>query len=543
MMLALELLGGIGLFLLGMSMLTDGLKLAAGDGLRAILRGWTRTPARGLVSGALLTSLVQSSSAVTVATIGFVNAGLLTLGHAVWVIFGANVGTTMTAWLVALVGLKLDIGAFALPIIGFGVMAQMIGTKRPRLAGFGQALAGFGLFFLGISILKGGFETLLPWFETLDLSEAGFFAPFAFLLFGMALAALAQSSSAAIAIILTATAGGGLPLELAGAGIIGANIGTTSTAIFASAGATPAAKRVALSHIVFNFYSGTAAFLLLFPLIHASGWLAGQLMPRGGDAPLTLALFNTLLNLMGVVLIWPFASRLIAWLQGRYKSEDESIGRPAHLDPTLAAIPALALRGLVLEIERMMDIAFDRAGKRLSASPQEVNGNGDAGLLALGQAIRDFIADLSRQSLPTDVVTALPDLIRSIQHVEEAVTESAAIADSARAGAALESSPAWDRLKAGVLAALVTTSGEPDAFKSEFDQEMEEVDQAYQAIKKDLLTSAAAGRATVEAAEAALLRARRMRRVAEAALKAERRLCPWAPVASGRVENAPPVQA
>jgi phosphate:Na+ symporter len=123
------------------------------------------------------------------------------------------------------------------------------------------------------------------------------------------------------------------------------------------------------------------------------------------------------------------------------------------------------------------------------------------------------------------------------------VTESAAIADSARAGAALESSPAWDRLKAGVLAALVTTSGEPEAFKSEFDQEMEEVDQAYQAIKKDLLTSAAAGRATVEAAEAALLRARRMRRVAEAALKAERRLCPWAPVASGRVENAPPVQA
>ncbi len=253
MMLALELLGGIGLVLLGMSMLTDGLKLAAGDGLRAILRGWTRTPARGLISGALLTSLVQSSSAVTVATIGFVNAGLLTLRHAVWVIFGANVGTTITAWLVAMVGLKLDIGAFALPIIGFGVMAQMLGAKRPRLAGFGQALAGFGLFFLGIGILKGGFETLLPWFETLDLSDAGFFAPFAFLLFGIVLAALAQSSSAAIAIILTATAGGGLPLELAGAGIIGANIGTTSTAIFASAGATPAAKRVALSHIVFNF--------------------------------------------------------------------------------------------------------------------------------------------------------------------------------------------------------------------------------------------------------------------------------------------------
>lgn len=537
MMLALELLGGIGLFLLGMSMLTDGLKLAAGDGLRAILRNWTRTPARGLVSGALLTSLVQSSSAVTVATIGFVNAGLLTLGHAVWVIFGANIGTTMTAWLVAMVGLKLDIGAFALPIIGFGVMAQMLGARRPRLAGFGQALAGFGLFFLGIGILKGGFETLLPWFETLDLSEAGVFAPFAFLVFGTVLAALAQSSSAAIAIILTATAGGGLPLELAGAGIIGANIGTTSTAIFASAGATPAAKRVALAHIVFNFYSGIAAFLLLYPLVHISEWMAGD-----GDAPLTLALFNTLLNILGVVLIWPFASRFITWLQGLYKSEDETISRPAHLDPTLAAVPALALRGLVLEIERMMALAFDRAGTRLSEGPGHPNGNFDAGILALGQAIRDFIAELSRQSLPTDVVNALPDLIRSIQHVEEAVTESGAISEGARASAALEAGPAWERLKAGVLAALVTTSGEPDAFKSEFDHEMEDVDQAYEAIKKDLLTGAAAGRITVEAAEAALLRARRMRRLAEAALKAERRLCPWAPIATGRVENAPPAE-
>lgn len=544
MMLALELLGGLGLFLLGMSMLTEGLKLAAGDGLRAILRGWTRTPARGLVSGALLTALVQSSSAVTVATIGFVNAGLLTLRHAVWVIFGANIGTTMTAWLVALIGLKLDIGAFALPIIGFGVMGQMLGAKRPRLSGSGQALAGFGLFFLGISILKGGFETLLPWFETLDLSQAGFFAPFAFLVFGVVLAALAQSSSAAIAIILTATAGGGLPLELAAAGIIGANIGTTSTAIFASAGATPAAKRVALSHIVFNFYSGLAAFLLLYPLVDASHWLADIAMADSKDEPLTLAIFNTLFNILGVILIWPFAGRLVAWLHQRYTSPEETLSRPAHLDPTLAAVPALALRGLVLEIERMMELAFARTEARLSATPgKTASGNGDEGILALGQAIRDFIADLSRQPLPSDVVTALPDLIRSIHHVEETIAESAAIAENGHLPAALVTGPAWDRLRDGVFAALVTTAKDRDAFKTEFDSEMAEVDLAYEAIKKDLLASAAAGRTSVDAMEAALLRARRMRRVAEAALKAERRLCPWAPIASGRVENTPPTAA
>lgn len=541
MMLALELLGGIGLFMLGMSMLTEGLKLAAGDGLRAILRNWTRTPARGLISGALLTGLVQSSSAVTVATIGFVNAGLLTLRHAVWVIFGGNIGTTMTAWLVALVGLKLDIGAFALPIIGFGVLAQMLGTKRPRVSGTGQALAGFGLFFLGISILKGAFDTLLPWLETLDLSQAGFFAPFAFLVFGMVLAALAQSSSAAIAIILTATAGGGLPLELAAAGIIGANIGTTTTAIFASAGATPAAKRVALSHIVFNIYSGVAAFLLLYPLVAVSHWLADLVLVDSKDEPLTLAIFNTLLNVLGVLLIWPFANRLVDWLQQRYVAPEESIGRPAHLDPTLAAVPALALRGLVLEIQRMMTLAFARTEARLSPAPRRpLNENGDAGILALGQSIRDFIADLSRQPLPSDVVNALPDLIRSIHHVEETVAEAAAISQGPQPPAPLITGPAWDRLRAGILATLETNSGDPDAFKTEFDSEMDEVDAAYEQIKKDLLASAAAGRIGVDAMEAALLRARRMRRVAEAALKAERRLCTWAPVAAGRVEPAPP---
>ncbi|MDP1555915.1 MAG: Na/Pi symporter, partial [Hyphomonas sp.] len=162
MLLTLELLGGVGLFLLGMNLLTDGLKLAAGDGLRAILRRWTGTPIRGLSAGAMLTGLVQSSSAVTVATIGFVNAGLLTLNQAVWVIFGANIGTTMTGWLVSLIGLKIDVGAMALPFIGIGMLGRLVTAHRPRASGIGQAVAGFGLFFLGIGILKDGFGELIP---------------------------------------------------------------------------------------------------------------------------------------------------------------------------------------------------------------------------------------------------------------------------------------------------------------------------------------------------------------------------------------------
>lgn len=538
MLLALELLGGIGLFLLGMSMLTDGLKLAAGDGLRAILQRWTRTPLRGFASGALLTGLVQSSSAVTVATIGFVNAGLLTLSHAVWVIFGSNVGTTMTAWLVALIGLKLDIGAFALPIIGVGVMLRLIGSKRPRLGGTGQSLAGFGLFFLGISILKEGFEPLLPLFQTLDLSEAGIFAPFIFLLFGIVLAALAQSSAAAIVLILTATSSGGLPIEMAAAGIIGANIGTTTTAFFVSAGATPPAKRVALSHIIFSLFAGSVAFILLYPLVAISRFLADIVVGATVDEPVTLAIFNTLFNILGVILIWPLADRLIRWLQTRYVSAEETLGRPAHLDPTLAAVPSVALRGLVLEIQRMMAMAFTRAEER-TAAPGQGNGSSqtDAGIFALGQAIREFISELSRQPLPDDVIEALPDLIRSIHHVEETVTECAALATEPPIYAPLVTGPAWDRLQAAIAAALETTAGDPDSFKIEFDREMEEVDAAYEAIKKELLSAVASGRAGVEPMEAALLRARRMRRVAEAALKAERRLSPWAPIATDRVDS------
>ncbi|MFN7055277.1 Na/Pi cotransporter family protein [Hyphomonas sp.] len=544
MILALTLLGGVGLFLLGMAMLTEGLKLSAGDGLRAILRGWTSTPARGLASGALLTGLVQSSSAVTVATIGFVNAGLLTLSHAVWVIFGSNVGTTMTAWLVALIGLKLDIGALALPIIGLGAMIHIFSSRRPRLHGAGQALTGFGLFFLGIGILKDGFETLLPWVETIDLAAAGIFAPFAFLLAGILLSAAAQSSSAAVALILTATATGGLPLTLAAAGIIGANIGTTSTALFAAAGATPAARRVATAHIVFNLYSGLVAFLLLVPLVWASHELADALLADSKDEPLTLAIFNTLLNLLGVLVIWPFASRLVRWLQGLYVSDEETLARPAHLDPTLAAVPSVALRGLVLEIRRMMDMSFTRAARRLDrGTPAALNGAGDAGLLALGQAIRDFISTLNRQQLPSEVVDALPDLIRSVHHIEEAITESAAIQSETALPAAHTTGPAWDRLRAGVLAALDCEATGAEAFRTEFEAEMQEADDAYEAIKRALLSAAAAGKIGVEPMEAALLHARRLRRLSEAALKAQRRLARWAPLARDRIDPGPPQDA
>lgn len=265
--LAGGLAGGVGLFLLGMGLMTDGLKLAAGPALERILANSTRTRLRGLASGILVTALVQSSSAVTVAAIGFVNAGLLNLSQALWVLFGANVGTTMTGWLVALVGLQFKIEALALPMIGHGMLLRLSGEQSRRGA-FGLAMAGFDILFLGIDLLKDTFSGLAGNFR---LPEGrGFIDSAAQVLVGIVLTVLMQSSSAALAIALTAAQGGLLTTQGAAAVVIGANIGTTVTALIAAIGATPAAKRAAAAHIAFNLLTGAVALLLL-------PWMVGLL--------------------------------------------------------------------------------------------------------------------------------------------------------------------------------------------------------------------------------------------------------------------------
>tara|TARA_Y100001001_G_scaffold2129_1_gene2544 strand:- start:17545 stop:18381 length:837 start_codon:yes stop_codon:yes gene_type:complete len=204
-----QILGGLALFLLAMEMMTDGLKSAAGHQLRHLLGHWTKTPLRGLAAGFLITGIVQHSGAVTVATIGFVNAGLLNLAQSLGIIFGSNIGTTMTAWLVSLVGFGFDIEAMALPLLAAGMGVKMI-SRNPRNRSLGQAFAGFALFFLGLSILKSSLETLAGGLDSDVLVGAGYGLP-AFVLIGFLATVLTQSSSASLAIVLTAAAGGADP--------------------------------------------------------------------------------------------------------------------------------------------------------------------------------------------------------------------------------------------------------------------------------------------------------------------------------------------
>ncbi|MDP3489239.1 MAG: Na/Pi symporter [Phenylobacterium sp.] len=518
-----SLVGGIGLFLLGMWLMTEGLKLAAGGALQAVLESWTRSAPRAFLAGVLITALLQSSSAVTVATLGFVNAGLLSLAQAVWLIIGANVGTTMTGWLVAMVGVKIDVGALALPLVGVGMLTRLAFRGRSRLYGAGQAIAGFGAFFLGVGVLQEGFGELLGEVGHLVPTAATASSLLVALGIGVMVTVLTQSSSAAIALTLTAAASGSVPVEIAAMAVIGTNIGTTSTAIFAALSATPAARRVASAHVIFNIVAAAAALVLLAPLLALSRWLIG-VVGLEGDTPATLAMFHTLFNLLGVLPMALTGGTLVAFLQRRFVSAGESLSRPRHLDATLASVPSLALRGLILEVERMREAAFAMvAQRRLAGNLSPIDA--ESQLQPLGQAIRNFIGHMSTGALPAPVVKAIPDVIRAVQHLEELERISLRLQSApAQASAA---SPRWSDLQQALSESLETARASEGGSDPGYDRLIGNSEQAYQDVKADLLQATAQGRLPVAELDRALGLADALRRCAELAAKTHRRLSPW----------------
>jgi phosphate:Na+ symporter len=422
--------GGLGLFLIAIMLISNGLRMAAGNTLRSILSKWTRTRLRGLFSGALITAVVQSSSAVTAATIGFVNAGLLNLAQSLGVIYGSNIGTTMTGWIVAALGFRFKMEAFALPLIGIGAFMRILGNDR-RMGAFGEALAGFGIFFVGIGILKTAFEGLAGNFDFVDMEFYGAMALPLFMGIGILLTILMQSSSAAIAITLTAAASDLLPVDQAAAVVIGANVGTTSTAILAAIGATANAKRTAAAHVIFNVVTAVVAMLILPGMLWATAYIRTLL----GIAPFPatdLALFHTVFNILGAILMWPFTNRLALFLQKRFRTAEEDEAQPQYLDSTVAHTPVLALNALLMELKRMGGICA-RMGR--SALSTELAGArslaADRGAMSsLELAIGDFVANLDRAHLSTDVTEFLPQTIRVSQYYGNVAELAAAIVDA-----------------------------------------------------------------------------------------------------------------
>jgi phosphate:Na+ symporter len=347
-----DLLGGLGFFLLGMVLLTDGLKSVAGDSLRQVLTRFTGGPVKALLSGAAVTTLVQSSSATTLTTIGFVSAGLLTFPQAIGVIFGANLGTTSTAWLVSLVGLKLQIGLFALPLVGIGALLRLV--TQGRAASLGLALAGFGLLFVGIDALQSGMAGLSERIDPAALPGATLTGRLALVAVGMAMTVVMQSSSAAIATTLAALDAGTITLEQGAALAIGQNVGTTVKVAVASIGASIPARRTALAHIVFNVLTGIVAFAILPAVL----WVAQQV--GGGDVadgPATLAAFHSTFNVLGVVLLLPFVHRLAAGIERAIPERVPTLAR--HLDTSLLGLPPVAIEASRRALCEMLRVTLE----------------------------------------------------------------------------------------------------------------------------------------------------------------------------------------
>jgi phosphate:Na+ symporter len=332
-----NLIGGVGLFLIGMVLLTEGLKSAAGDGLKRALVRFTGGPVRSLLAGAGVTALVQSSSATTLTTIGFVSAGLLTFPQAVGVIFGANLGTTSTAWLVAVFGLKMSVLPAALPMVGVGALMRLLG--RGRLAHAGLALAGFGLIFVGIDTLQAGMAGLATQIGPDRFPGHTLSGRVLLVLVGVVMTVVMQSSSAAVATTLAALSTGAIDVAQAGALVIGQNVGTTVTAGLAAIGASVPAQRTALAHVLFNVSTAVVAFAILPGLPFVAQWMASQVGPSHDT--LFLAGFQTGFNLLGVLMLLPVIGRFSALVTRLVPDRGPALTR--YLDRSVTRLSAVAV--------------------------------------------------------------------------------------------------------------------------------------------------------------------------------------------------------
>jgi phosphate:Na+ symporter len=518
------LAGGLGLFLLAVSMITDGLTLAAGHALRDLLGKWTRTPARGIVTGLSITAIVQSSSAVTVATIGFVNAGLLTMRQALGVVYGSNIGTTMTGWLVAIIGFQLKVDSFALPMIGIGMLLRLTGGGSRR-SHVGMALAGFGLFFIGIDVLRDAFAGLVAVIELEKFTLQGIPGVFLYVGVGFLMTVLTQSSSAAIAITLTAATGGILGLYAAAAMVIGANVGTTTTAAFAAIGATSNAKRVAAAHIIFNAATGLVA-LLIMPLLFWAVNATGELLGMQDIPAVTLALFHTTFNILGVLLIWPVSGRLAQFLEKRFVTQEEIEGRPRYLDRTVAVSPLLALNALALELSRIAAVARRMAlevlstesipGKRIASDHMVANN--------LALAIAEFLPRLERAALGGDVAEQLARALRAEQHLLACADQAMAVARAqAGSGIMLDEKllAGIARYRAAVVGLMKTANpGETGFSYAACEEQLQQVQASYDDVKAALLRAGAELRVPIPVMIDILDQNSRIRRMARQMVKA-----------------------
>src|SRR5262245_17875097 len=462
----ITVLGGVGLFLLGMSVMTGGLKALAGSRLRTTLSRVAATPLSGTFWGAFVTLIVQSSSATTMTTIGLVSAGLLTFSQGLALVFGANIGTTGTGWLIALIGVRVSLTAAALPMIFVGALVMLIG--RGRLAAAGGALAGFALVLFGLTTLQQGMGGLAERFHPADFPAV--FGPgvswwssllgvLALIVAGLAMTAVMQSSTAAIAVTLSAHFAGAVALDQACALIIGQNIGTATSSALAAIGASSTAKRLALAYILFKVIAAVIA-LVLFPvtiplLVRASNTIDGVTLLAG---------YHTAYNVVGVAVLLPLIHRFTRLVERILPERGSPLTR--CLDPAALVTPLAAEEAVRRTVARSLGTMCGSIGAALTARKDAVS------VTEASDALRKARVFMSEASGPPESEEEEEQLTRTLHALDHA----SRLAEAAGEKGALASVPegSEDVRAAGLCAEAmqnaVVIAGEVGALPDGHDQ-------------------------------------------------------------------------
>ena len=364
----LRLIGSLGLFLYGMKIMSEGLQKFAGDSLRRILTAMTTNRVTGVLTGVLITALIQSSSATTVMVVSFVNAGLLTLTQSIGVIMGANIGTTVTAWLISALGFKVDIAAFSLPLLAFGIPLLFSGKSSRKSVG--EFIFGFSFLFMGLQALKanapdlGANPEMLAYVQ--NYADMGFFSIILFLFIGAILTMIVQASAATMAITLIMCANGWIDYQLGVALVLGENIGTTITANLAALTGNTQARRAALAHLAFNIFGVIWVLILFYPFTNAVSWFVTNVM-RISDPSVAvsfkLAAFHTAFNISNTfVMIWfvGLIEKTVCFLIKGKKDEDEEY-RLRYITGGMLSTAELS----ILQARKEITLFAERTGRML----------------------------------------------------------------------------------------------------------------------------------------------------------------------------------
>ena len=340
-----RLLAGLGIFLFGMFLIEESVRVLSGRAFRRIIRQYTAGRLKSIGSGALVTALLQSSSAVSLMVLAFVGAGVMSMENAIGVIMGSNIGTTLTAWIVAVLGFKIKIESFALPFIGIGAIGTIFFRPSSKLSLVGRLLIGFGFLFLGLDYMKASVESVAQHF---DLNQIPNYGLWFYVLVGTFMTAIMQASAATIAIVLTALNSQLITFDIGIAMVIGANVGTTITVLLGSMGGIQAKKRVAISHLAFNVVTGILAFLSIPMLV----WISHFFLDTHTSPLMGVALFHTLFNVAGVIIFLPFVGLLSRMLIKSFPDYKPIL--TVYIDKTPAEVSDAAIDALRKEIYHLL---------------------------------------------------------------------------------------------------------------------------------------------------------------------------------------------